>query len=249
MPIKITVPEGQIQEEASTVDFQAKEAVTASPPGIRTNKRKLPPPNWKAWQQKTSVFLWKAVALSCNFRPFDLERVKKYHPDKYKKYKSRLNTAISWLKTDLEIIDHPSNGASSEQKMVKLVDFIECAESRKNIKLLKVFSDIAKSQNPPDCASDTTSKDERELLPSSSSTVPETKTAVQKKGQKSQTLIARNRDLQEAANTIAAKLKAEMKGRLITKDMVAKHLKKEERWREIDHATILRAIKTTWRTN
>ena len=137
MPIKITVPEGQNQEEASTVDFQAKEAVTASPPGIRTNKRKLPPPNWKAWQQKTSVFLWKAVALSCNFRPFDLERVKKYHPDKYKKYKSRLNTAISWLKTDLEIIDHPSNGASSEQKMVVIDRHYGSTDDRHNGASLK----------------------------------------------------------------------------------------------------------------
>ena len=104
-----------------------------------------------------------------------MERVRKYHPDKYKKYKSRLDIAISWLKTDLEIVDHPSNGTCSEQKMVKLVDFIECAESKDNIKLLKGLSDIAKSQNPPDEASETTSLDEPKALPSGSSAVSDIK--------------------------------------------------------------------------
>lgn len=249
MPIKITVSEGQNQEEASTVDFQAKEAVTASPPGIKIKKRKLPPPNWKAWQQKTSIFLWKAVALSCNFRPVDLERVKKYHPDKYSKYKSRLGIAISWLKTDLEIVDHPSNGTCSEQQMVKLVDFIECAESKDNIKLLKGLSDIAKSRNPPGRASETTSIDEPKVLAPSSSTVSDIKTAVQKKGQKSQALIERDRRLQKAADIIAAKLKAEMKGRLITKELVATYLRKEEQWREMERKTILRNIRITWRNS
>lgn len=97
---------------------------------VRRKKNSLNP-NWDAIKNREGVRLWEAVALLQNIKLSRLEKIKALQPTRHLHYRNRLKTAISWLNISLPIQqDHPENGIHSQDKVVLLSDFVQCAQSK-----------------------------------------------------------------------------------------------------------------------
>ena len=177
---------------------------------------------WNTWRIRSSLKLWEAVALSKNIAPSRIARIKEKYPKTYKNYQIRLKTAISWLNNELNILDHPKNGYFAEHKMVKLIDFVKCAEKKVKmpqqlLDMLEVQADGHERQGPAEHS--------------------QTK-------KKSTKIELRNAELQKAAHALAQDMQKREKGN-ITKGMVALALHKGE-WSGMDLETIKRNMRVDW---
>ena len=205
----------------SNTDESANATAQRSNGSVPVRKRGSIYPHWKTWLARTSVKLWEAVALSKNINPSKLSKIEEKNPLRYRNYRARLKTTASWLNNDLMIQEHPDNGSASPDKMVKLVDFIKCAEE-KGMKVAPALLAISRA-NDKDRPID--SKPE----------ISE---------QRSKKVTERNEKLQEAADRIASELKNKGKT-IVTKRKVSEALHRGE-WKECGKETIQRNIKVTW---
>lgn len=179
--------------------------------------------DWNVWRKRSSLKLWEAVALSKNIAPSRLVRIKENDPIRYKNYRTRLKTAISWLNVEVKVLDHPGNGFMADHKMVELVDFVKCAV-KKQVKMpqqlldmLEVQADGHERQGPAE--------------------------HIQTK-KKSTKIELRNVELQKAAHALAQDMQKRGKVK-ITKGMVALALHKGE-WSGMDFETIRRNMRVDW---
>lgn len=179
--------------------------------------------DWDVWRKRSSLKLWEAAALSKNIAPSRLARVKEKYPIRYKNYRTRLKTAISWLNVEVKVLDHPGNGFMADHMMVELVDFVKCAV-KKQVKIPQQLLDMLELQ-----------ADGHE----SQGIVQRTQTK-----KKSTNIVMRNIELQKAANAMAQDMNKNEKVR-ITKRMVAQALHKGD-WSGMELETIKRIIRVDW---
>jgi hypothetical protein len=179
---------------------------------------------WNTWRKRSSLTVCDAVALSFNVAPVRISKIIEKNPKRARAYRSRLKTVKSWLNVDLCVLDHPDNGSSVEEKMIKLTDFVQCAVA-KGLKLPQPLLDMVIDNQ----------------LAIASTVVAEPIQA--KKSNKS--VEDRNQKLQEAANTLALELGKKTTKRITRRD-IAKALHKREEWNHIEAETIERNIRRDW---
>lgn len=220
-----------VSEVLSEIDAKSDDVTSANPSlsqelkqgsqDLATKKKGI---DWDVWRKRSSLKLWEAAALSKNIAPSRLARIKEKYPARYKNYRTRLKTAISWLNVELSVLDHPGNGFTAEHKMVGLIDFVKCAE-KKQVKMPQQLLDMFEVQ----------------------ANGHESQGIVQQiQTKKTNTNIElRNIELQKAANAMAQDLKKSRKGK-ITKPMVAQALHKGE-WSHMGSIeTIKRNFQVDW---
>ena len=179
---------------------------------------------WNTWLKRSSLTVRDAVALSFNVAPVRVSKIIEKNPKRASEYRSRLKTVISWLNVDLTVLDHPNNGSSVEEKMIKLTDFVQCAIT-KGLKLPQPLLDME--------------IDTQKAIESTAVAEP----IQAKKSNKS--VKDRNQSLQEAANTLALALGKNTTKRITRRD-IAKGLHKREEWNHIEAETIERIIRCNW---
>ncbi len=205
-------------------------------------------PVWPNWRRRVSVKLWAAVALASDINPHKLQELEIHQLEKYEKYLGRLDKAVSWLGTDLEVVDHPDNGTTGEEQMVRLIDFVRCAET-KRIRVSKTLSEMVRTavfDSPASSAEATTTSIENPATTISASDMNTLQERVIGSAGKSSELIERNQELQQEADAVAERLKAKI-GRTPSKQLVVNELHKMAKWSNREVGTLMRNIRVTWR--
>ena len=185
------------------------------------------PPNWSYWKTRASLKLWEAVSLSKNINPIKLIIIEHKHPEIYRGYFHRLQVAQSWLVAKIHILDHPDNGERTQDKIVRLEDFVQCAcAMASNWVMPPQLIAIGKVLGKP-------------VVPMSNiEHLPEK--------QESEAIAKRNQKLQDAANKIAEELKKTMKTR-VTRRKVVEALHKQDGWNVMTKENIERNIRVQWK--
>lgn len=185
------------------------------------------PPNWNYWRTHASLKLWEAVSLSKNIAPFKLLIIEHKHPKIYHSYFLRLKVAQSWLVSKIPILDHPNNGERTQDKIVRLEDFVQCAcAMASNWEMPPQLIAIGKELCKP-------------VVPR-----PNIEPLLEKK--ESGAIAKRNQKLQEAANKIAQELKKSMKTP-VTRRKVVEALHQQEGWNLMTKENIERNIRVQWK--
>ena len=185
------------------------------------------PPNWINWKTRASLKLWEAVSLSKNIEPRKLLIIEHKHTKIYLSYFQRLQVAQSWLVSKIPILDHPDNGERTQDKIVRLEDFVRCAcEMASNWEMPPQLIAIGKELGKP-----VVSRPNIEPLPEK---------------QESESIAKRNQKLQETANKIAQELKKTMKTR-VTRRKVVEALHKQDEWNLMTKENIERNIRVQWK--
>ena len=205
-------------------------------------------PVWSTWRRYVSVKLWAAVALASDINPHKLQAVQKYQPEKYQKFRRRLKKAVSWLGTDLKVVEHPDKGTTGEEQMVSLISFVRCAES-KNIRVSKTLSEMvgtAVYDSLSSSAEATTTSSENTTSTISASDAKMQEMRIVGNTGRSKELDERYQELQDDANEVAERLKAK-NGYPPSKQVVVNDLHKQAKWRNREVGTLMRNIRVTWR--
>ena len=184
------------------------------------------PPNWRNWKTRASLKLWEAVSLSINVSPIRLIIIEYKHPKIYRSYFQRLQVAQSWLVSKIHILDHPDNGERTQDKIVRLEDFVQCAcAMASDWEIPPQLKAIGKELGKP-------------VFPQ-----PNTEPLLAKK--EIGAIAKRNQKLQEAANVIAQELKKTMKTR-VTRRIVVEALHRQDGWNIMTKENIERNISVQW---